>query len=243
METDFSASLGDDEIVGSSQADEIDGLAGNDKLKGQAGDDILSGGPGNDTLEGGIGNDVLHGGAGFNTAVFYGAPTEYDRIRNDDNTYTVAARPGSDAHAAGYGSDVLHNIQDLQFLVFNEVIDDFQIISSSLDDVSDIADVELPDIGFGNNATFFTNYEGDADYFRVNIPTDGTYVIFTKTSDFGAIKGLFDANFDIVNRSATELIYQPDYSGHQYSAAFYQSIYADLTAGDYFVKGGQQQFQ
>ena len=177
METDFPASLGDDEIVGSSQADEIDGLAGNDKLKGQAGDDILSGGPGNDTLEGGIGNDVLHGGAGFNTAVFYGAPTEYDRIRNDDNTYTVAARPGSDAHAAGYGSDVLHNIQDLQFLVFNEVIDDFQIISSSLDDVSDIADVELPDIGFGNNATFFTNYEGDADYFRVNIPTDGTYGI------------------------------------------------------------------
>jgi Ca2+-binding RTX toxin-like protein len=58
------ASVGDDYIVGSTEADSLDGLAGNDTIFGQQGDDVITGSAGNDHLYGGIGNDTLSGGDG-----------------------------------------------------------------------------------------------------------------------------------------------------------------------------------
>jgi hypothetical protein len=63
----YSASNGDNCVVGGAGGDTLSGNGGDDSLVGNGGDDDLFGGNGLDTLNGGSDNDTLLGGAGNDT--------------------------------------------------------------------------------------------------------------------------------------------------------------------------------
>jgi Ca2+-binding RTX toxin-like protein len=69
------ANVGNDTVIGSSDADEIYGDGGNDSLSGGGGNDTLSGGNGDDIIAGGTGADSIDGGANFDFASYIGATT------------------------------------------------------------------------------------------------------------------------------------------------------------------------
>jgi len=86
-------------------------LVSNDLLIGGPSNNILQSGFGSDFLFGAGGNDQLLGGIGIDTAVYKGAPLDYDIRKNDDGTWTVRhARGAKDA-----GTDTLTNIETVQF--------------------------------------------------------------------------------------------------------------------------------
>ena len=64
IEEDGSPDLGDDFLVGGSQADVIDSNSGDDVILAGAGDDLVSGGDGSDIIQGGEGMDTIRGGKG-----------------------------------------------------------------------------------------------------------------------------------------------------------------------------------
>jgi Ca2+-binding RTX toxin-like protein len=90
----------------------LEGGSGADEFTGNSADNRLIGNGGNDILKGGGGNDFLDGGTGTNTAVFFGASTEYTiSAKNPDGTYTV-----TDNHAAARdGVDTLKNVRLVKF--------------------------------------------------------------------------------------------------------------------------------
>jgi serralysin len=65
------ATIGDDNLEGTSGNNTISGLSGNDNISGKAGNDTLLGGADNDTLFGGSGSDQLIGGTGFDLAAYF----------------------------------------------------------------------------------------------------------------------------------------------------------------------------
>lgn len=58
------ASLGDNNIKGTSGGDILRGLQGDDLLRGESGADVMYGGTGADILRGGLGRDYMYGGDG-----------------------------------------------------------------------------------------------------------------------------------------------------------------------------------
>ena len=86
-------------------------LVSNDLLIGGPSANILQSGFGSDFLFGAGGNDQLLGGVGIDTAVYMGAPLDYDIRKNEDGTWSVRhARGAKDA-----GTDTLTNIETVQF--------------------------------------------------------------------------------------------------------------------------------
>ena len=128
--TDTSA-LGDASFTGANRDDIARGGAGNNTINGAAGHDILVGNGGDDTLTGGANNDTLIGNgatvasngaisnitgitpsnAEHDTAVFSGANTDYDVIRNNDGSYTVTDLRGGSPD----GTDTLWGIETVHF--------------------------------------------------------------------------------------------------------------------------------
>ena len=82
-----------------------------DTLTGNAIANVLKGGAGADVLVGLGGNDVLDGGDGTDTALYYGASSDYDWFRNADGTWAV-----SDGRTVNVdGVDRLVSIEKLTF--------------------------------------------------------------------------------------------------------------------------------
>ncbi|MEZ5841816.1 MAG: calcium-binding protein [Hyphomicrobiales bacterium] len=137
------ATIGDDDILGTSGDDFIDGLAGNDTIDGGDGFDILIGNDGDDTLIGGDGFDTLIGGPGNDTLIG-GADA-------DD----LSGGPGNDTMSGGDGADRFY----FDFNAFaydgDDRITDFNpaedtIYLSGFPGISGYADLDLADDGFGN---------------------------------------------------------------------------------------------
>ena len=76
---------------------------------GTAGDDVAVGDLNDNTFYGGTGNDQLVGRRGTDTAVFDGAPANYDFALNPDGSLQVTDRVGSE------GSDTLISIERFDF--------------------------------------------------------------------------------------------------------------------------------
>lgn len=137
---------GNDQVSGMGGADTLNGGAGNDNLFGAGGADTLNGGDGDDYLLGGPGADTLNGGAGRDTAAF-GLPTgtvgtfravagtgadagstiielvngaAATAVYKVTITGTGAATVAGLGPAAGLGTDTVTNVENLQFLVFND---------------------------------------------------------------------------------------------------------------------------
>lgn len=137
---------GNDQVSGMGGADTLNGGSGNDKLFGAGGNDALNGGDGDDYLLGGPGADALNGGAGRDTAAF-GLPTGTvgtfravagtgadagstiielvngavaTAVYKVTITGTGAATVTGLGPASGLGTDTVTNVEDLQFLVFND---------------------------------------------------------------------------------------------------------------------------
>ena len=128
--TDTSA-LGDASFTGANRDDIARGGAGNNTINGAGGNDVLVGNGGDDTLTGGAGNDKLIGNgatvasngavsnitgvtpsnAEHDTAVYSGANTDYDVIRNNDGSYTVTDLRGGSPD----GTDTLWGIETIDF--------------------------------------------------------------------------------------------------------------------------------
>jgi Ca2+-binding RTX toxin-like protein len=97
--------------IGGTGNDIITGNSYNNFLHGGAGGDTLGGGSGADTMTGGAGNDGLDGGADTDTAVYFGAHSNYQIIHNANGSWTITdLRSGSPD-----GTDTLNNIELLQF--------------------------------------------------------------------------------------------------------------------------------
>jgi len=65
----INGTLGNDLILGSSNADTVNANEGDDCVLGGGGDDTLNGWDGNDVLDGGAGTDTCNGGLGANTLI------------------------------------------------------------------------------------------------------------------------------------------------------------------------------
>jgi len=74
-------------------------------------EDELPPGDGDDFLFGTSGDDELDGGGGRDTAVYSGAPLDYDIWKNSDGSWSVRNVRG----AKNAGSDTLKNIEVVQF--------------------------------------------------------------------------------------------------------------------------------
>ena len=61
----FSMTIADNNLIGSSMGELLDGSTEADFIKGEAGDDFINGNDGNDLIFGGDGDDILMGGKGF----------------------------------------------------------------------------------------------------------------------------------------------------------------------------------
>lgn len=85
--------FGNDSMQGNQGADTLYGWAGDDTLYGGKGDDLLIGGDGNDVLAGNLGNDTLVGGTGADLFVF-GANEGVKHIA--DWQFDIADPGGSD---------------------------------------------------------------------------------------------------------------------------------------------------
>ncbi len=96
------ATLGNDNIVGTSQSDFIHGLTGNDTIAGRGGDDAINGYDGDDELFGDGGNDDLDGGDG-NDELFGGGGN--DDIFGDVGNDTIKGQAGDDDLHGGDGDD------------------------------------------------------------------------------------------------------------------------------------------
>ncbi|MEE1656572.1 cadherin domain-containing protein [Microvirga sp. CF3062] len=91
----------------------LEGGSGADHFIGSDENNRLNGAGGNNTLEGGKGNDTLTGGSGENTAVFSGASGEYNRVKNDDGTFTIT-------HARGTQADGTDTLKDVRLVKFSD---------------------------------------------------------------------------------------------------------------------------
>jgi Ca2+-binding RTX toxin-like protein len=87
--------LGDDILIGSSNADHLHGNDGNDTLSGQGGQDALTGDGGNDVVSGGGGTDQIDGNAGN------------DRLYGEGGLDYVGGGSGNDTVDGGAGQDYL----------------------------------------------------------------------------------------------------------------------------------------
>jgi len=147
---------GNDQIFGLDSVDRLNGGPGNDNLFGAGGNDTLNGGDGDDYLQGGPGTDTIDGGMGRDTASF-GLPTgtagtfqAVDGTGADAGSWiinlvngvtttavfkvTPGGQPGSATvtglgPAAGLGVDTVTNVEELQFLVFNNPFDPNQSLN------------------------------------------------------------------------------------------------------------------
>lgn len=82
--------IGNDTLIGSSNADELHGGIGNDLIRGGAGNDTLVGGPGNDTLAGEAGDDLI------------------DEASNVDSRYEAIGILTPGLVSAWSGADLIH---------------------------------------------------------------------------------------------------------------------------------------
>jgi Ca2+-binding RTX toxin-like protein len=184
---------GDDRIFGMGGVDNLDGGPGADNLFGDAGADILVGGDGDDYLQGGVGTDSLDGGAGRDTGSF-GLPTgtagtfrAVDGTGSDAGNWIIelvdggtvtqvfrvvpGANPGSATvtglgPAANLGTDTVVNVEELQFLVFNDPFDPAQSLNLK---IAPVAWVYEPNHDVGIDGTeradviTVANYHQDKD--------------------------------------------------------------------------------
>ncbi len=119
----FSATEGNDDIMGFETDDVIHGLGGDDYMQGVAGSDTLYGDDGNDTLYGGDGNDVLYGGLGSDKVygdmgddVIYGGDQNdmlygnegNDFVEGDDGDDYLYGNIGNDTLVGGGGNDGIY---------------------------------------------------------------------------------------------------------------------------------------
>ncbi len=97
--TDFTGTLGADQITGTEGRDNITALDGNDRVNGLAGDDVIDLGAGNDYSQGGAGADVQLGGAGSDWLQYSASPEGVNiNLAADPETGQQAASGG---HAEG----------------------------------------------------------------------------------------------------------------------------------------------
>jgi Ca2+-binding RTX toxin-like protein len=88
----------------------LKGTAGNDELfEGTGLAEYIYGLGGDDSLRGWGGDDRIDGGAGYDTALYYGASTNYSFSRNADGTIKATALAGSE------GNDTLVNMEAVYF--------------------------------------------------------------------------------------------------------------------------------
>lgn len=85
----FTATSGNDALLGTTNVDNHDGLAGNDILFGGGNTDTLNGGSGADYLYGGAGADVLIGGAGIDYLVGGSGADEFKFLQITDGGDTI----------------------------------------------------------------------------------------------------------------------------------------------------------
>ena len=71
-------------------------------IRGDTADNILIADSGDDTIEGGAGSDLLYGGAGEDTAVFSGAASEYEIVRDGIVVYVTETATGDVDHVEGF---------------------------------------------------------------------------------------------------------------------------------------------
>ncbi|HMP55050.1 MAG TPA: calcium-binding protein, partial [Novosphingobium sp.] len=107
----FTASGGNDSLLGGSAADTLSGGGGSDTIRGGLGNDELSGGSGNDSLVGGAGSDTLRGDAGddriFGDTSGDSITGGNDLIDGGAGNDTIDGGPGNDTIFGGDGDDVI----------------------------------------------------------------------------------------------------------------------------------------
>ena len=105
--------LGNDTLIGTTDADTIYGFAGNDNLVGLEADDLIFGNQGNDIIDGSNGNDVLYGGKDNDEAIGnVGQDTLFGDLGNDtcrggDGDDLVFGDQNAGANFGGFGDDIL----------------------------------------------------------------------------------------------------------------------------------------
>ena len=153
------------------------GTSGDDSLIGGATDDSLNGGTGNDTLIGNAGNDTLDGGAGINVAIYEGTADFFSRKVNADGNWVITdmLTDGSDPTDGGnQGTDILRNVQVLKFIKPDGTLDYIQ----TLDDYSNVADVNNTVLEYGKLLSGRINYYTDTDHFQLSTAA-GSRVYFS----------------------------------------------------------------
>lgn len=171
------------------------GGRGNDELIGNGSANVLRGGDGDDSLMGLLGNDKLYGGTGTDTAVYWANRAAYNLTMNLDGSITVA---GSGAGLTD-GTDTLYSVEQLKFIdgkftIYQLGLDDYsadylttgRIFPSSSSDLSTVAGK--------------INYQGDHDWFAVQLTAGHNYIIDERGSPSGrgtladAYVRLYDSN-------------------------------------------------
>jgi CubicO group peptidase (beta-lactamase class C family) len=125
----ISGTIGDDTLLGRSQADQIFGKEGNDYLNGYAGNDNLFGGEGSDHLFGGSGDDLLDGGNGEDR--LYGGSGK-DRLLGGDGSDRLDGGSDRDILTGGQGDDILIDRDGGDRLTGGSGKDEFWIGNGSL---------------------------------------------------------------------------------------------------------------
>ena len=110
----FNGTTGNDTPLLTSFDDLANGALGNDTLNGLAGNDTLNGGGGADTITGGADNDTINGGGNTDTAVYTGAPADYEFSFNAaggvGGVVVTDNRGGSPD-----GTDTVRGVENLRF--------------------------------------------------------------------------------------------------------------------------------
>ncbi len=100
--TIFTATDGNDDLLGTTGADVVHLGAGHDRFQGLDGDDLVCGGSGNDKLFGGEGNDHLSGQDGRDRL---GGGGGNDRLFGGNHADTLVGGDGDDSSKGGNGND------------------------------------------------------------------------------------------------------------------------------------------
>ena len=85
-----------------SEIERLDATEFDDVVVGNSDDNTIQSFAGDDTIEGGAGSDLLYGGAGEDTAVFSGAASEYEIVRDGIVVYVTETATGDMDHVEGF---------------------------------------------------------------------------------------------------------------------------------------------
>jgi len=173
---------------GGSANDTIFGSRIANTLQGRAGDDTCTGGAGTDT-------------AGTDTAVYTGNRSDYSITEPAGAGLMVEdLRPSSPD-----GTDTLYNISNLQF-ADTTIFDDFtaNVLTTGSVTVS-------------GSATGILTFDGDHDWFAVNLAVDASYIIRESAGTLAApFLRIYDPQGSLLASHESRLIFTPKSSGTFY---------------------------